>query len=75
MSAIHSPSKPSRLPVDEVGGASPYDTGEQFYSLPVLHQDAATFTLIVDSEFFDTNPSLSVKPADWGEESNIKVFS
>lgn len=46
----------------------------QGLSLPVLHQDAATFTLVVDSGFFEANPGLQTKPADWDEKTNIVVW-
>lgn len=76
MSTVHPPALFNKMPED--GGGTHVDgqqQQQQQYSLPVLHQDAATITLMIDFEFFDANPTLCTKPADWDESSNLRVSS
>lgn len=70
MSAVHSPSKLNSQFAEDAGNV----LQQQRLALPVIHQDSSTFTLVVDSEFFEANPSLSLNPFNWTEETNIKVW-
>lgn len=46
---------------------APHDYTE--LSLPILHSDTGTFTLILDTEFFDQNRHIGTVPTQWDTDA------